>query len=226
MSSDDDNDNKNNDNTNNDTNNDINNNDNENVIIEVEELKIPGLYYVNDIKEEAAENIITELDKFEWVPLTNSANSRLVQHYGYKYDYKTYNIKNKCDDIPECLMMLKNLLTDICLEMDIINEDYVFNQCIVNNYLPGQGISRHTDVKKYGGVIGCFTLGGGATMTFKNNDHEDEHLYVAPNSVYIMSKDARYLWTHEMISKKIDIVDNIKTKRERRISVTFRNVPC
>ena len=202
-----------------------NENENDNDFIEVEELKIPGLYYVDDIKEKTAKNIITELDKFEWVTLTKSANSRLVQHYGFKYDYITYNIKDKCEDIPECLMLLKNLLTVICLDLDIINHDYVFNQCIVNNYLSGQGIGKHIDVKKYGDVIGCFTLGSGATMIFKKNNNEDEHLYVAPNSVYIMSKDARYIWTHEMLSKKFDIVDNIKTIRERRVSVTFRNVP-
>lgn len=199
--------------------------DNDNDFIEVEELKIPGLYYIDDIKEENMENIIIELDKLKWVSLTNNINSRLVQHYGYKYDYKTYNITNKCDDIPECLIILKNILTGICLELNIINEDYVFNQCIVNNYLPGQGISRHIDVKKYGDVIGCFTLGSGATMTFKNNNDE-EYLYVNPNSLYILSDDSRYVWSHEMCQKKYDIVDDIKIKRERRISVTFRNVPC
>tara|TARA_B100000900_G_scaffold387128_1_gene378108 strand:- start:1753 stop:1872 length:120 start_codon:yes stop_codon:yes gene_type:complete len=31
--------------------------------IDVEELKIPGLYYVNDLKEENINNVITELDK-------------------------------------------------------------------------------------------------------------------------------------------------------------------
>ena len=56
------------------------------------------------------------------------------------------------------------------IQRKIINKDYIFNQCIVNNYLSGQGISQHTDIKSYGDIIGCFTLGGGATMTFKNNN--------------------------------------------------------
>ena len=64
--------------------------------IDVEELKIPGLYYVNDLKEDNMKNIIEELDKLTWVKLSNSQNSRMVQHYGYKYDYKTYNINVKC----------------------------------------------------------------------------------------------------------------------------------
>ncbi len=193
--------------------------------IDVEELKIPGLYYVNDLKEDNMKNITEELDKLNWVKLSNSQNSRMVQHYGYKYDYKTYNINVKCEPMPGFLNLLKLLLTDICIQLNIINNDYEFNQCIVNNYLPGQGISKHIDVKKYGDVIGCFTLGSGATMTFKNKS-EEEDLYVNPNSLYIMSGDSRYVWSHEMAQKKYDIVDNIKINRERRISVTFRNVPC
>lgn len=148
----------------------------------------------------------------------------MVQHYGYKYDYKTYNINVKFEPMPEFLNLLKLLLTDICIQLNIINNDFEFNQCIVNNYLPGQGISKHIDVKKYCDVIGCFTLGSGATMTFKNKN-EEEYLYVRPYSLYIMSGYARYIWSHEMDEKKYDIVDNTKIKRERRISVTFRNVP-
>lgn len=193
--------------------------------IEVEELKIPGLYYINDLKEDYIKNIIHELDKLNWMNISNNPNSRMVQHYGYKYDYKTYNINVKCDSLPECLNILKNILTDICKELNIINNDYEFNQCIVNNYLPGQGISRHVDVKKYGDIIGCFTLGSGASITFRNKN-EEEYLYVNPNSLYIMTHDSRYVWSHEMAQKKYDLVDNIKIKRERRVSVTFRNVPC
>lgn len=192
--------------------------------VKVEELKIPGLYYVNDLKEDNMKNLITELDKLNWEKLSNNSNSRMVQHYGYKYDYKSHNINIKCQPIPLCLILLKNILTNICVELNIINNNYEFNQCIVNNYLPGQGINKHIDVKKYGYVIGCFTLGGGANMTFKNKNKE-EYLYVNPNSLYIMTGDSRYIWTHEMAQKKYDIVDNIKIKRERRISVTFRNVP-
>ncbi len=203
---------------------------NNNIIeIEVEEYEeIPGLYYIDDIKEENVSQIIIELDKLQWKPLSNNRNSRLVQHYGYKYDYKTYNIREKCDDIPQFLITLKDFLTDICLDMNVINNNYVFNQCIVNNYLPGQSISQHIDDKSYGDVIGCFTLGGGATMIFKNknkNNNNKINMYVKPNSLYIMSGDARYVWTHEMTKRKYDIIDNNKIKRSRRISVTFRNVP-
>ena len=192
--------------------------------IEVLEHDISGLYYIDYLNEDNMHKIISQLDECQWLPLSSNSNSRLVQHYGYKYDYKTYNINVKTFDIPPFLNYLKNILHDICIQLNIIDNDYDFNQCIVNNYLSGQGISKHVDVKKYGSVIGCFTLGSGATMTFKNKDKTHD-LYVKPNSLYIMSGDSRYIWSHEMVPKKYDTINNNKIYRDRRVSVTFRNVP-
>ena len=108
--------------------------------------------------------------------------------------------------------------------MKIIDPKYTFNQCIINNYLDGQGISAHVDVRKYGSVIGCFTIGSGATMVFQKEGAKHE-VYVKPNSLYIMSGDARYSWTHAMPARKFDIVDDTRIPRSRRISLTFRHVP-
>lgn len=178
--------------------------------------------YINKIKDN---NIINDLNKQTWKPLsTKYKNSRLVQHYGYKYNYKTYNINDKCEHIPDFLLEYRDMLTKICLDNNIINSEYTFNQCIVNNYLPGQGISKHIDVKSYGDVIGCFTFGSSSIMSFEKDKNKID-LYVEPNSLYIMSGDSRYKWTHEMASRKYDIINGDKIERNRRISVTFRNVP-
>jgi alkylated DNA repair dioxygenase AlkB len=186
-------------------------------IIKVKKIKkVPGLYYIDDIKEDT-DNIITELDKLTWTPLSKNTNSRLVQHYGYKYNYVTYKINEKCEELPEFLHKYQNLLTDICLQLNIIDDKYIFNQCIINNYYEGQGISQHIDVKSYGNVIGSITIGSNAKMVFKKDDEKYE-VIVKPNSLYIMSCDARYLWTHSMPNLK-------KDSTKRRISLTFRNVP-
>lgn len=95
-----------------------------------------------------------------------------------------------------------------------IDDNYSFNQCIVNNYEAGQGISKRTDVSSYGDVIGCYTFGSGATMVFKKYTEKYE-LYVEPNSLYIMSGDARYKWTHEMLGKHSDMVLNYQEYRSR-----------
>jgi alkylated DNA repair dioxygenase AlkB len=134
-------------------------------LLEVQELEVPGLYYISDIDEDTSD-VIVELDKRKWIPLSTSPHSRLVQHYGFKYNYTTYKINEKCDPIPEFMNKYRDLLHTICTQLNIIDKSYEFNQCIVNNYNDGQGISAHIDVKQYGDIIGCYTFGTGATMVF------------------------------------------------------------
>jgi hypothetical protein len=213
-------------------------------IEDIKQLDIDGLYYIK-LKDIDGDNTVTELDTMKWKRVSNSAKSRLVQHYGYKYNYLTSNTSVSCDPLPEFLEIYKDILTEFCVDNNLVNVnanvsgnkddkidedekqcDY-FNQCIVNNYDCGQGIGKHVDARAYGRVIGCFTIGSGASMIFRNlRDKNDKHeYYMEPNTMYIMSKDARYKWTHEMPSRKSDKVDGTKIVRDRRISITFRNVP-
>lgn len=178
----------------------------------IENKKISGLYYIKNIIKNH-EEIIQKLDKKEWKPLTKSDNSRMVQHYGFSYDYKKLNIKEKIKDIPDFLIKLKDNLYHICKHLNIIDKDYIFNQCIVNNYYKKQSISKHIDILDFGKVICCYTLNDKAVMRFCK-DKEKIDIEVEPNSLYIMSGDARYKWTHQMLS----------LKATRRISITYRMV--
>lgn len=45
-------------------------------IIQVSELNVSGLYYIDNIP---IDDVIKELDNRTWIPLTNSSNSRCVQ---------------------------------------------------------------------------------------------------------------------------------------------------
>jgi alkylated DNA repair dioxygenase AlkB len=175
---------------------------------------IPGLYYVKNVIKNI--DIIDIIDKLNnnWIPLTNNSNSRLVQHYGYKYNYKTYRIDEKTDDIPDFLNIYIKYATHICKHLNLINDDYKFNQIIINNYTRNQKISAHTDVKSYGDVIACFSLGDTGVMKFNNKDNNKLNLNVENNSLYIMSGDSRFKYTHEMLN----------LKGERRISITLRKV--
>ena len=182
-----------------------------------------GLHYTTELKLDA-DGIMEELDKKEWRPVTASENSRRIQHYGFTYNYAARKVDAACEPIPEWLLPLRDELMNLCLKHELVDDTYVFNQCIVNDYQPGQGISKHTDTLQYGAVIGCFTLGSGATMTFKKGNATHD-VYTEPNSLYVMSGEVRYKWTHEMAARKSDVVGKLKVKRGRRISVTFRNVP-
>ncbi len=171
----------------------------------MEEIK--GLYYIPNAIDN---NIISLLDKQPW-HFIQSTKGRKVQQYGYIYNYKSSSVKEKTEDIPEFLYDYIKTLNCYINQLNL--EPLVFNQCIVNNYEIDQRINKHIDSTKFGSIVGCYTLGCSGIMRFsKDGIHHD--IKVEPNSLYIMSGDARYKWTHEML----------KNKEGRRISITFRNV--
>lgn len=194
---------------------------------------VQGLYFYTNVNFDE-QSIIQKLDENDgekWSPLTSSSNSRVVQHFGYKYDYIRGDVTEKIQNIPDFLMELKQILTQKCIVEGLIEFDgsnEYFNQCIVNNYYPGQGISAHIDSTKYGDIIGCFTLCSGSNVSFTKDD-KTVKLYTEPKSLYIMSGDSRHNWKHYMIGRKFDTIETEKCvkkiPRRRRISVTFRNVP-
>jgi alkylated DNA repair dioxygenase AlkB len=187
------------------------------------ETDLSGLYY-GKLNEDYT-YLVNELDKSKW-DFTGNSNSRQVQHYGYKYNYLggiNGNINTKTTDIPAYMDKLIKEITDVCNSNNLLPTNYKFNQLIVNNYFPGQGISAHVDNIHYGCVIACITLGKGCIITFrKGNDERD--IYVEDNTLYIMSGDARYKWTHEIKKVKTDYVNGVNYKRDRRVSLTFRYV--
>jgi alkylated DNA repair dioxygenase AlkB len=190
--------------------------------------EVPGLFYIpNIIDADQSQNVIDKLNSDGvWTSVTDSDNSREVQQYGYKYDYKTRTVAEKINPIPDFLIGLRDQLQTLSGELNLLPKSFVFNQCIVNKYDQGQGIGAHVDLKTYGPVIGCYTLANGAIMRFRNKeDKKKVDIYVQPNSLYIMSGDARNEWTHEMPATKTDVLDGKKQNRGQRISVTFRNVP-
>lgn len=184
--------------------------------------EIPGLFYIENVIQDEP---IPE----DWIPITDSEKSRRVQHYGYKYNYMTGEPGGKCEPFPKILKKIKKCLKNICKELGIYNSEQPFNSCIINEYLPGQGISPHCDHYKYGDVIGCFTLGSGADMVFTPRSiHAPRKIitiHPKPGSLYIMSGESRRKWKHCMPARKGDKIDGKRIVRERRISITFRYSP-
>ena len=180
------------------------------------ETEVPGLYYIpNALTPKQEAELIAYLDGPQgvWESVTESAQGRRVQHYGYRYDYKRRAISGPANPVPEAWKPILGL-------------GYKWNQVLVNEYDPGQGISAHIDAPVYGDTIICYTLGSGATMRFTNVETGAvKDLYATARSVYIMSGDSRYKWKHEMIGRKTNRVDGVVVPRSRRISITMRWVP-
>lgn len=185
-------------------------------IIKVKKInKVPGLYYIKNFIDEN-DNIFKELDNNNWTPVSKYDNSRVVQQYGYLYNYTNHKSSIKTNEMLPILNNIKNNIEDICNELKLINNDFKFNQCIVNNYIDNQKISKHIDAPSFDKIICCLSIGDTAVIRFKLNDITHD-INIENNSLYIMSGDARYKWTHEMLSNK-------SSNSYRRISITYRKV--
>lgn len=186
-------------------------------------LGLNGLTYKTNIIPDELHNEILEYLKDtneNWKSvIPNNPRSRKVMQFGYEYNYNTKNTKTKTIDMPKIIKKVRRLLKGI------VPNYKLFNQCIINKYLVGQGISKHIDRKEFGDTICCFTINSGAVMKFTKNGSNDLNLYVVPKSLYIMTKDSRYKWTHEMENKTKDTVDGKEIERGTRYSITFRIVP-
>lgn len=180
---------------------------------------ISGLFYKeNYITSDDHDFLLKEIDKMPWL----SDLKRRVQHYGYKYDYKARNIDQTAylGDLPKWLDGLCRKLVD----------DGIFqvrpDQVIINEYLPGQGISAHIDCTPcFKDVIVSLSLGSSCIMELSNPDAEEKQkIYLEPCSIIRLADDARYVWQHAIPARKSDTVDGQKRLRSRRVSLTFRNV--
>lgn len=172
----------------------------------------------NAIAPEEAERLLAAVDAASW----RSDLKRRVQHYGWRYDYRERRVT------PD--MYMGELPAWLTRVTDLVGRLPEFSrrpdQVIVNEYLPGQGISGHVDCERcFGPVIASLSLGGLVEMTFRRKRAgEQRSLVLEPLTLLILSDEARYDWTHEIPARKSDLVDGQRQARSRRVSLTFRTV--
>lgn len=121
---------------------------------------IPGLQYCpNFITAEEGRALINAIDQQPWL----NDLKRLVQHYGYKYDYKARAVTDDAylGALPEWIAPVAQKLP------------FKPDQAIVNEYLPGQGISAHVDcVPCFSETVASLSVGSGAVMQFTNGQEK------------------------------------------------------
>ena len=181
---------------------------------------ISGLRYVEDyIDEHQHDWLLTQIDKYQWL----NDLKRRVQHYGFKYNYKArkVNLDMRIGELPEWLERLSQKL----------HQDGHMpkapDQVIVNEYLPGQGISSHIDCEPcFRDTIASLSLGSGCVMNFTNKFDKSKKIpvWLASRSLVVLSNEARYEWLHGIAARKWDEWDGHKHERQRRVSLTFRSV--
>jgi alkylated DNA repair dioxygenase AlkB len=180
---------------------------------------INGLHYVPDyLTSDDATSLVAAIDAQPW----RDDLKRRVQHYGYRYDYRSRSVTPEMHlgAIPAWVLPLATRL----------HADGYFSaipdQVIVNDYLPGQGIAPHVDCEPcFGDVIASLSLGSACVMRFSHLDSDRvEDLPLDPGSLLVLSGEARYAWKHGIPARKSDVVDGHRRARGRRVSVTFRTV--
>jgi alkylated DNA repair dioxygenase AlkB len=147
---------------------------------------------------------------------------RRVQHYGYRYDYKARQARRE-----DYLGPLPNFLQALARRLrDEGHFSRLPDQVIVNEYLPGQGISAHVDCCPcFGDVIASLSLLSPCVMQLQHiRNGEVAALWLEPKSLLILSGPSRNDWTHAIPARRSDVMGGQKHLRGRRISLTFREM--
>lgn len=182
-------------------------------------INLAGFQYIkNFINPEEEKSLVHVIDKNEWL----QDLKRRVQHYGYKYNYKSRRINHSMylGKLPDWMgFIIERMISKKILE-------HRPNQAIINEYLPGQGITPHIDCQScFGNIIISLSLNSSCVMNFESNINGDKQsLLLAPRSLIILKNESRYKWKHSIPSRKSDRWNDQKLLRDRRISITFRNV--
>jgi alkylated DNA repair dioxygenase AlkB len=168
--------------------------------------------------------LLQHIDAEKW----DTQLRRRVQHYGWKYNYAQSSVtsKDRLGPLPPWLAALAQQLRDD----EIVESTTVFDQVIVNEYHPGQGIAPHVDNPRiFGSEIVMLSLGSAVDMNYtpvSGKKDAGRTVHLARRSVARIRGDARYKWKHGIAARKTDLSPDgtVRRARRRRVSITFRTV--
>ncbi len=184
-------------------------------VIESCYLGIEGLTKVPNFLDAAMrDETLAMVDSLPW----QNDLKRQVQHYGYKYDYKSRAI-DRSMFVGELPPFAKAIALRLFQDGHMPG---IPDQLIVNEYRRGQGIAAHVDcVPCFDDTIVTISLGSVYDMHFKSLETSvEKSATLELGSALILSGDARYSWTHGIRPRT---TDNGRP-RGRRVSLTFRKV--
>jgi alkylated DNA repair dioxygenase AlkB len=174
--------------------------------------EIPGLSYrPNYITAEDEAHFAKCIDCGSW----DTTWKRRRQLYGASYGAKWEEVAA----IPEWAQALIDRL-----HADGIG-DWRFDQMLVNEYLPGQGISMHRDHEPFDRTVVSLSLLSRCIMDFRQPEaNRHDSMLLEPRSLLVLSDEARYKWEHGIAARKNDRWLGEILPRRRRLSMTFRRM--
>jgi|GEM_PF-3618926 alkylated DNA repair dioxygenase AlkB len=176
--------------------------------------KIPGLYLLEDVISESEENII--LNKPHTAAMATPYTS-----WDSSLSTKSKLSKDSSSASDWLQILWLKVMSDTNLA-GIIKSSKMFDSATVNHYSTGDILSPHIDtVRKWGDWIIGLSLQSDTIMDFASKlltPHKvtkfiklSHSILIPRRSMYIMTEEARHVWTHEI--KKIE---------NDRISINFR----
>ena len=183
--------------------------------------RIQGLYYYNGFLDEHAQRALIDcIDTNPW----RADLERRVQHYGWRYDYRTKTVTPDMDLGP-LPYWVDEVATRLYTETKLF--DRVPDQAIVNEYQPGQGIALHADRQCFGDTIATLSLGDDwetRLRPVRGTAREDRRIMLARGSVLILTADSRSRWMHGIDRRRTEKSPRGQRGRRRRLSLTFRTM--
>lgn len=173
-------------------------------------FEISGLSYLAEYITEAHElQLVGAIDIGPW----DTTWKRRRQLYGASYS----SAAGQGTPIPEWGLSLAARM----LQQGIT--DRPFDQMLVNEYLPGQGIALHCDYAPFDRTVVSLSLLSPCVMDFRRLIDPGKHsLLLERRSLLILSDEARYDWQHGIAPRKTDRWQGSRIPRARRLSITFR----
>ena len=159
---------------------------------------------------------------------------RRVLHYGFKFDYQTRHADCSREVGWPAWRDLNGLggRVDSAVREALNGKfEWTADQATVNEYVPGEGIAKHIDTHAaFEDGIASLSLGSVAVIRFATctaegkKDERVVDVVVPRRSLFIMTGDSRYLWTHAMVQRTTDKIDGKISYRGTRLSVTYRHI--
>ena len=183
----------------------------------------PGVAVIEDFLAPSEEQrLLSMIDSSIW----SHDLGRRTQQNGYKFDYTTETVV----PMPPSLDTVPPEIAAVSARMCSLGLPCPGDQCIINEYVPGQGIGAHVDLlPDFGDVVASVRLNGWCTMVLHplppRRGRRPVKFFLPPGSLLILEGEARHLWAHSIPKTSYDVDSSGRRwPRRRRVSVTLRSM--
>lgn len=187
-----------------------------------EEPRPEGFLYTPMWISNAQESTLVDLvDQGPW----RQDLGRRTQHFGWRYNYSSGRVEHDVSTpkIPSHLIEIGERLKSE-LSLPKAPDQVIVNEYIVRDGV-AQGISSHRDhIRDFGPIVVTLSLLENWTMRFTRPGFNTVDVLLEARSIGVMTGESRYEWNHAIPSRKYDGVGQMRRRRSRRLSITFRVV--